>query len=121
MKGSPFPFTLVHSTLESFASGEANDPALGDFDLGTRLRVASDARFPLRRLECAEPDECDGLTLLQRLRDAVEERLDRRRRIRLRDARVLRDLCDEVLLVHERLPVDKDSRTQGLRLRSGSS
>ena len=70
---------LVDGRLQRLAGGEADDPALRDLDRGACLRIARGARLPLRGLERAETDEGDRLALLERLGDALDERIDGRR------------------------------------------
>src|SRR5512134_151618 len=104
------PFTIyhfrfwcrsVHGRLEVLAGAESDDATLRDFDGGAGLGVARGPRLALRGLEGAEPDERDRLPFLERLRDALEEGFNGRRGAGLRDARILRDLGDEFLFVHE--------------------
>src|SRR5215204_1730021 len=92
--------SLSNVFLQGFAHAETNDAALGDLDGGAGLRVASGARLAQRRLERAEPDERDRVTLLERLGDAIDQRIDSGRRARLGRTGVLGDLGDQILFVH---------------------
>src|SRR5688572_21710863 len=92
---------LVDGGLQCLAGVEANHTPLRDLDCGPRLRVTRGAGLSLRGLESSKADERDRLTLLQRLGDAFEEGVDGRCGARLRDARVLRDLRNEILLIHD--------------------
>src|SRR5207253_10583434 len=91
---------LVDGVLEALAGLEAHHSALRHLHAGARLRVAGGPGLSHRRLERAETDEGHGIALLQRLLDAVEQRLDGARRADSREPRVLDDLGDEFLLVH---------------------
>src|SRR4029079_19228800 len=107
--------TLIDRVLEALAGLEADDAALRHLHAGARLRVAGGPRLSHRRLERAETDEGDGMALLQRSGDAVEQRLDRAHRADFREPRVLDDLGDEFLLVHRTPPDARHARAAGRR------
>src|SRR5439155_1795425 len=85
---------------EFLARTEARHLARLDLDLLARLRVAADASLALADRERAEADQRDAIALLQRLGDAVDQRIQRLAGGRLADLRVLGDLVDQIRLVH---------------------
>src|SRR5947208_3562003 len=92
---------LLDGLLQRLACGEPRHAALRNVDRCAGLRIARLACFAVRRLERAEPDERHGVALPQRLRDAVDQRIDGGRRTGLGDARVLGDFDVHIMFVHE--------------------
>src|SRR5689334_6748225 len=101
---------LLDSLLEGFAGGELRNAALRDLDGGAGLGVAGGARLAVQRLEGAEADERDRVALLERSRDAVDQRVDRGGGARLRETSVFRDLRDDLLFVHGDLRGEMNAR-----------
>src|SRR5439155_12337959 len=95
---------LPDGRREFLARTEARHLARLDLDLLARLRVAADASLALADRERAEADQRDAIALLQRLGDAVDQRIQRLAGSRLADLRVLGDLVDQIRLVHSTPP-----------------
>src|ERR1700686_2251003 len=93
--------SLLDGLLEPLAGAEPWDPALGDLDGRPGPGIARRPGLAVRDLERAETDERYRVALLQRSGDAVDQRVDRRRRRGLGHAGVLGDLGHDFLFVHE--------------------
>src|SRR5881296_452412 len=98
---------LPDGRREFLARTEARHLARLDLDLLARLRVAADASLALRNRERAESDQSDPIPFLQRLGDAVNQRIQRLAGGSLADLRVLGDLVDKIRLVHATPPRDE--------------
>src|SRR2546422_7060178 len=95
---------LPDGRREFLTRTEARHLARLDLDLLARLRVAADASLALGHRERAESDKGDAVPFLQRLGDAVDQRIQRLAGGSLADLRVLGDLVDQLRLVHSTPP-----------------
>src|SRR5881628_2598684 len=95
---------LPDGRREFLTRTEARHLARLDLDLLARLRVAADASLALGHRERAESDKGDAVPFLQRLGDAVDQRIQRLAGGSLADLRVLGDLVDQIRLVHATPP-----------------
>src|SRR5260370_1198396 len=96
--GSP-----VDELSQPLAHLEERHPLLGDVHARPGLGVPPLARVAVTDPETAEAPELDLVALRQRVGDVVEDRVDDRLRLFLRQARDLRDLVDQVGFGHRRL------------------
>src|SRR6185295_641756 len=86
--------------LQFLPGNELGHPARRDLDEGAGLGIAAVPGPSTRRLERAKPHEGDLVALAQRLRDVVQERVDRSQRIGLGETRVAGQPLDQLGLVH---------------------
>src|SRR2546430_8835673 len=98
--GSP-----VDELSQPFAHLEERHPLLGRVHAAPGLGVPSLARVSMTDPEAPETPQLDLVTLAQRVGDVVEDRVDDRLRLFLRQVRDLGDLVYQVGFGHRRLPV----------------
>src|SRR5439155_1187923 len=89
----------VDPLLQALAGLEGEHLARGDLDAVAGLRVATAPRGLAPDAEVAEADDLDVLALLEAAKDDVEDRLDHRGRLPLRQA-VVGDRVDQIVLGH---------------------
>src|SRR3989442_10354156 len=98
---------LPDGRREFLTRTEARHLARLDLDLLACLRVAADASLALGHRERAESDQGDAVSFLQRLGDAVDQRIQRLAGSSLADLSVFGDLVDQIRLVHATPPRDE--------------
>src|SRR5262245_42957765 len=91
---------LLDGGRELLAGAEAGDPARLDLNRLARLGIPAHPRLPLRDGERAEADERHSLTLLKRLGDSIHQRIQSLACGGLAYPNILRNLLDEIGLVH---------------------
>src|SRR5215813_186767 len=91
---------LLDRSGELLSRTEPGDPARFDLNRLTRLRIAPHPRLPLGDRKGSESNEGDPLSLLEGLCDSIHKRIQSLTRGGFTDPNVLRDLLDEIRLVH---------------------
>src|SRR5258706_15855985 len=90
--------------LEGFADSEPDPEAWTDLDRLAAVRVAPHARLARLQLEGSESRERDALVRFQPLLDPVQNGLDEEGSLKFRCPQLVRDMVDEVALVHAEPP-----------------
>src|SRR5688500_5489748 len=91
---------LVDQVLQFLAGLEVRDLLRRDADLVAGLGVAALARLATAKPEAAEAAELDLLAAVQRIDDALEDRIDDDLGVLLREVRDFRDFLDEFRFGH---------------------
>src|SRR5258708_3472888 len=91
---------LVHGIRQAFAGGEARPPGRLDLPRGPGPRTAAFTSRPLPPPKITDPNDLDFATLLQRPRDRIEGRVNRRCCRRLGHLRLVGHCRDELVLGH---------------------
>src|SRR5262245_30818194 len=92
----------VDELAEALADLEEGDALLRDIDGAAGLGVAALAGIAMANAEAAEAPQLDLVPLGERVGDVVEDRVDDRLRLLLRQVRYLRDFVDQLGFRHRR-------------------
>src|SRR5712691_10845787 len=96
--------SAVDELAESLSYLEERYPLLRNVDARPGLGIAPLPRIPMTDPEAPEAPKLDLVALRQRVGDVVEDGVDDRFRLLLRQARDLRNLVDQVGFGHRLLP-----------------